>query len=362
MVLPEQVYWAAFCSLFNPGYKTVSQIINEFGSMENVWKASDEEIRGKIFPGIAEQIIVSRSKVNVEEHYNTLLEEKINVLTIMDSGYPQNLKFISSPPPILYVKGELPSTSLLHIAVVGTRRASVYAMQVAEKLSFQLASSNAVVVSGMARGVDSYAHKGAIEARGKTIAVLGCGLDVVYPRENKKLMDQIWESGAVISEFPLGTQPNRINFPIRNRIISGLSSGLLVVEAPERSGALITVDFALEQGKDVFAVPGLITNKNSRGSNRLIKEGAKLVETVDDILEEYPSFNLAHSESSIKSTEGILDKNMKEIIDLLRGGPVFPDELCQLAGVNPAQLNVLLTQMELKGLITISDGKVHTIF
>ena len=175
------------------------------------------------------------------------------------------------------------------------------------------------------------------------------------------MMNQIIESGAVISEFPLGTPPNRINFPMRNRTISGLSSGLLVVEAPERSGALITVYFSFEQGKDVYAVPGMITNTSSKGFNKLIKEGAKLVETASDILEEYHGINSAQSLAGGKEQEREMDDGAREIIQLLSGGPVFPDELCHLLGKDPAQLNVILTQMELEGLITLYEGKVHAI-
>jgi len=367
MSLPEEGYWAALNNLSKLGNKKILKIIQVFGSAKGAWEAPEEEVRRKLFPAeLAEQFILLRAQLNAEEYYEKILQNNIKVLTMFDSDYPQNLKHISGAPPVLYIRGAVPCSSLLHIAIVGTRKATIYGKQVTRKLSYDLASRGAVIVSGMARGIDSCAHMGAIEAGGKTIAVLGCGVDVVYPRENKRLIDQICEVGAVISEFPLGMPPNKQNFPARNRIISGLCSGVLVIEAPERSGALITANFALEQGRDVFAVPGPINSKFCRGSNRLLKEGAKLVETAEDVLEEYRWNHIYYpleeknEDKNTSCTAGI-NQDMKEILDLLSSGPAFLDELCALTGKTAGQLNILLTQMELKGLITRAEGKIHMI-
>ena len=211
-------------------------------------------------------------------------------MTFLAEDYPKVLLEIPDPPPYLYVKGELRGSETA-VAVVGSRRASTYGMLTTTRLATELAAHGVTVVSGMARGVDTAAHRGALSGGGRTIGVLGCGIDVVYPPENRKLFEEMAEKGALVSEFPLGTLPLAENFPRRNRIISGMSRGVLVVEAMENSGSLITAQFALDQGREVFAIPGNINTSSSRGANRLIKQGAKLVESVDDILEELPQMS-----------------------------------------------------------------------
>jgi len=211
---------------------------------------------------------------------------KISIIKHGDKGYPANLAQIHNPPAALYVNGELLKQDEAAVALVGTRRATYYGMQVCQKLAYELALQGITIVSGMALGIDTAAHKGALKAGGRTIAVLGSGHANIYPRQNINLYKEIAKSGAVVSEFPNATRPDKWHFPRRNRIISGLSLGVVVVEAPKKSGALITADFALEQGREVFALPGKISSMTSEGTNHLIKEGAKLVEDVDDIIEE----------------------------------------------------------------------------
>ena len=214
-------------------------------------------------------------------------KNKIEILTILDKKYPRLLKEIYSPPLVLYIKGEFLKESEFAVAIVGSRLASVYGISSAESLGYELASRGVVVVSGLARGIDTAAHKGAVQAHGKTVAVLGGGLGDIYPPENKKFADEIiGKAGAVISEFPMQAPPIPRNFPQRNRIISGLSLATIVVEAAKNSGALITADFALEQGREVFAVPGKIDSSTSFGTNDLIKQGARLIQTADDVIEE----------------------------------------------------------------------------
>ncbi|NLO88914.1 MAG: DNA-protecting protein DprA [Clostridia bacterium] len=367
MSLPDEAYWAAFnCSKI--GYKNMLKIIDFFGGPKTAWEASKEEIAELISNSqTIEQFFNFKNNFNEQLYYEQVIKNNAEIISINDKCYPQNLKNIHGAPPVLYVKGNLPDPSLLHIAVVGTRRATIYGRQVARKISYDLATNGAVIVSGLARGIDSCAHSGALEAEGKTVAVLGCGIDVVYPRENRKLFDKISEEGAVITEFPLGTSPSKQNFPARNRIISGLSSGVLVVESPKRGGALITADLALEQGRDVFAVPGPIFSKTSEGCNALLKEGAKLVTRAEDILEEYQDFL---DDSFVRNAEGTalnpsdlegLSPEMKQIVELLSGGPVSIEELCQHTGNTAGQLNALITHLELEGLVARGEGKVYLV-
>ena len=230
-----------------------------------------------------------KTSIDIDKEIGLIKKYDVEVITIDEDQYPKNLKHIYNPPRVLYVKGKLIPEDYYSIGIVGSRKASFYGQQNAERLGSELAQKGFTVISGMARGIDTYAHKGALKAKGRTIAVLGSGINVVYPPENKTLMDEISRNGAVISEFPIDTRPNRQNFPMRNRIISGLSMGVLVIEAARKSGALITASFALEQGREVFSLPGRVDMSTSRGTLGLIKEGAKLVESVDDILEELHS-------------------------------------------------------------------------
>jgi len=292
--MDAKAYWVGLNRVYGLGPKRFQLLRKHFGSPERVWKSKESElakILGQNSP-VVQNILKCRATLDLEKELANLEERKIQVLTLEDTAYPVNLLQIYDPPPVLYVKGVLAQEDAKAVAVVGSRRATPYGKAVADQLAGDLAQAGITVVSGLARGVDTCGHRGALRCGGRTLAVLGCGVDVVYPRENQELFEEIAAKGAIISEFPLGTPPEASNFPVRNRIISGLALGVLVVEAAEDGGALITADFALEQGRDVFAVPGAITNRYSRGTNRLIKDGAKLVEGVADILEEYPAFKL----------------------------------------------------------------------
>jgi len=242
------------------------------------------------FPGItqtlAEKIAWVKKQADPFRELELAAKEHIRIVSIFDESYPTNLKNIFSPPILLYVKGKLLTRDVAGVAMVGSRRPTPYGRLTAERLSAELAGRGITVVSGMARGIDTATHKSALKAGGRTIAVLGSGLDIIYPAENRALAEQIASSGAVISEFPMGTRPLRKNFPRRNRVISGLSLGVVVVEAAQKSGSLITAGFALDQGREVFAVPGKIDSYASKGTHSLIKQGAKLVEDSEDIIEE----------------------------------------------------------------------------
>ncbi|HKW23797.1 MAG TPA: DNA-processing protein DprA, partial [Ktedonobacterales bacterium] len=274
----------------------------------------------------------------------------------IDPAYPRLLQEIPLPPPVLYVRGTLAPADEWALAIVGTRRASAYGKQMTERLAGELARQAITVVSGLARGIDTAAHQAALAAGGRTIAVLGCGPDLVYPPENAKLAARIVEQGAVITEFPPGTQPEAGNFPARNRLISGLSLGVLVTEAPETSGALITTRFAAEQGRDIFAVPGNVTSRSSVGANRLIQDGAKMVLEVGDILSEL-NLHLAPRQLELLELREALPENASEarLLALLDASdePGHIDDLCRASGLPVAEVSGTLVMLELKGLVRL---------
>ncbi|MBI5970937.1 MAG: DNA-protecting protein DprA [Deltaproteobacteria bacterium] len=274
------------------------------------------------------------------------------VVAFTDPGYPLLLREIVDPPAMLYVKGELPDFGNPAVAVVGTRRPSHYGLKMSEVLARDLAYSGVTVVSGMARGCDAAAHKGALSAKGRTTAVLGTGVDVPYPRENAKLYEQILEDGAVISEQPMSTPPAPYNFPKRNRIISGLSLGVVVVEAPLRSGALQTARLALDYNRDVFAVPGQVTSPKSMGTNRLIKEGAMLVESAGDVL---GALNI--TVGRLAGAEPTALKGDERVIwDSLKDAPAHIDAVISATGLSAPAAIALLLDMELRGLVAQRPG------
>ncbi|MBN1504533.1 MAG: DNA-processing protein DprA [Candidatus Eisenbacteria bacterium] len=283
---------------------------------------------------------------------------RVDIVALTDPEYPSLLKEIQSPPIVIFSRGTLSVVSLPAVAVVGSRRCSHSGLHAAEKLGRGLASAGFVVVSGMARGIDSAAHRGALAAGGTTVAVLGSGVDVCYPRENRRLLEEIEERGAVLSEFPMGTPPLRQNFPLRNRIISGLSSGVVVVEASEESGALVTAIHALEQNRELFAVPGDTTLSSTAGSNRLLKEGARLVTCARDVVEELAPSVAAELEPVRRVSAPLepLSQDEEDVLECLSHVPVHVDELCeQLGREAPALLPVLLS-LELRGLVRQEPG------
>ena len=338
-------------------------LLRDFGSFEKVFKAGADEIGRvkEIGPIIGARVPQAIKEINLKKEMDLINKHGVKVIIFLDKDYPENLKNIYDPPVILYVKGKILPEDKLAIAIVGSRLASFYGLQTAEKLGFELASHGITVVSGLARGIDSASHKGALKAKkGRTIAVLGSGLGNVYPEENIMLAEKISESGAVISEFPMRTIPDKGNFPKRNRVISGLSLGVVCVEAAEKSGALITCDCALEQGREVFAVPGKVDSVTSKGTNKLIKQGAKLAQGVEDILEE---FNLSDSVSrhlgdSRSRTEGSgLDKEESIVYTLLSTDPVHIDDICRESGIALNRVSGILLSLEIKKFARQLPGK-----
>lgn len=358
--MEKNMYWLGW-QLIMPGVgRRVWDIINYFGSPEAAWYAGKKEFTKVpgIKPEAAEKIVQKRSRLNLEKELDYLYHHKVDFITYDDDNYPPALRDIFDPPPVLFVRGRLKELNNA-VAVVGSRKATAYGRTAAQRLAGELAENGAAVVSGLARGIDSAAHRGALNAGGYTAAVLGCGLDVVYPKENARLMAEIIEKGAVISEFPLGSPPESWHFPSRNRIISGLSQVVVVVEAAEKSGALITADLALEQGKEVMALPGSIYSKMSRGPLKLIKQGAKPVTAAEDILEELGIISAITGEQAGSQFKFKLSRTEQAVYDILSGDPLHIEELLQRLQLPSQEVMAALMFLEVKGLLKKMPGKMY---
>jgi DNA processing protein len=351
--------WQRLSAVPGIGPVLFRQLVKRFGSPAKVLRASRVELCS--LPNIDEkraQAILEAAGLPLKEGWSTRLRQLgVTLLTYRDSNYPRRLLTTHDYPPLLYIKGQLTAADELAVAVVGSRRASSYGRHVAEKLAADLAHHGITVVSGLARGIDSMAHRGALAAGGRTLAVLGSGIDVIYPPEHHTLGEQIVRCGALISEFPLGSQPDAGHFPRRNRIISGLSLGVVVVEAGLRSGALLTARFALDQGREVFAVPGSIEAPGSQGPHYLIQEGAKLVQKVEDILEELPvPGRVVDVKSHAQPVTDLSDEEGK-LLALVTDQPVPVDNLIAQSGCQAAEILSLLLSLEMKGLVQQLSGK-----
>ena len=346
----ELKYWVAFSEIPGIGRARLLQLKEYFGSLGNAWKAPEGKLRQAGLDSRSVDALVNlRPRISPAAEIENLERHKVKVLVCEDSCYPSRLREIYDYPPVLYVRGNLPSQGEPCLAVVGTRRPTVYGRQVAEEIVADLVHSNITIVSGLARGIDSIAHRTVLETGGKTIAVFASGLDIVYPAENAKLAQAIMEHGALISEYPLGLRPRPENFPLRNRIMSGLSLGVLVVEAGERSGALITAHQAVEQNREVFAIPGSILSPLSRGTNRLIQEGAKLVQDYGDILGELNLSIVAPEQLEIKEFSPATEAE-SEILKQLSSEPNHINEICRRSSLRMSDVSSTLAVLELKGI------------
>lgn len=357
-------YWLALSLTQGIGSIIFKRLLDHFKTPEAVFNAPSKELL-KI-EGLGEKVVNQIKKgpdhKRVEKELSILKELGGKIVTIKDESYPSRLKDIYDPPPLLYIRGEINKCDELAVAIVGSRRTSPYGRWITEKLSFELAQNGVTIISGLARGIDSVAHKGAISGGGRTIAVLGCGVDIIYPPENHNLFYQIEKHGAIVSEFPLGSPPEGGHFPRRNRIISGLSIGVVVVQASSESGSLITAGFALEQGREVFAVPGNVGVEGSRGTNKLIKEGAKLVESSEDILEEVlPQWKIRGARpKKEKVLEVGLEGDEKVIYEILGETPIHIDTIIRETRFDPGKVSSILLNLELKGIILQWPGKCFT--
>ncbi len=347
------------------GPVTIGRLLSAFRAPEAVFSAGFSELSsvGEISVLKAKKIKEFKAWDIIDREIEKAERLNIRIVTLFDKEYPEPLTHLDNAPPILYVKGDLTEEDRFALAMVGSRNMSEYGRKIAADLSYELASTGLTIVSGMARGVDTVSHSGALRAGGRSIAVLGCGLDICYPAENKGLMTALSKSGCVISEFPLGTPPVRENFPRRNRLISGLSLGVLVVEATERSGSLITARFALEQGKEVFAVPGNITSGNARGTNGLIKMGAKPVQSSEDVIEELSPqikglLRLVKPAPQSLPQKGRLEINDEEkaICNILGSDSKHIDHIVRELKMPAARLSGLLLGLEMKGIVRQTPG------
>ena len=348
-------YWIGFNLVKGIGPARVRRLLDHFGDLALAWQAPPEALaQAGLDRRSCENLQAARSAIDLDRVLERVEQAGLKVLTWESPDYPVNLLNIAQPPPVLYVKGALTAADEWAVALVGTRQASAYGREVAHQLATALAASGVTVVSGLARGVDIVAHRAALEAGGRTIAVLGSGLDHIYPAEHQPVADRMAEAGALVSDYPLGTLPESANFPPRNRIISGLAKGVVVVEAAEGSGALITAEFAAEQGRDVFAVPGSILARGCRGTNRLIQQGAKMVLGAGDILEELNlSLVAEHTQARVALPA---DETEKRVLARLSAEPVHVDDLGVQLNLPIAEVSSALALMELKGMVRQVGG------
>ncbi|HXX58471.1 MAG TPA: DNA-processing protein DprA [Thermodesulfovibrionales bacterium] len=350
--------WIALSLVPEIGTVTFRKLLSLYGEPEDVFRASLKELSS--IDGIGE-----RKAKNIKDFSGfkeaakclaLLNRSGARVVTCKDPDYPDLLRQVENGPVLLYVRGSMREEDRFAVAIVGSRKPTHYGRVVTEKLSSELAGAGFTVVSGMARGIDTIAHVGSLTSGGRTVAVLGSGIDTAYPPENRGLMEKIAESGYVVSEFPLGTKPNRENFPIRNRLISGLSLGVLVVEATRESGSLITAQHALEQNREVFAVPGSITSPNSSGTNDLIRRGAKLIERTEDIVEELGPMLKGFVPAREKSRADMTDEE-RRLCDILTGEPLHIDVISRGLTLSPSRVLATLLNLELKGIVRQTEGK-----
>jgi DNA processing protein len=375
--LDTQVAWLALALTPGLGPRRILQAYNVLGDVTRIFRLSLTELEALKFPAAAVQFLFEgKARREAEDELARVIEQGGTMLFYSDEDYPDRLREIFDPPPVLWVRGERSILSRPSIAVVGTRQPTPYGSGMAEMLSRDLATRRLVILSGMARGIDSYAHRGALAAKGQTVAVWGTGIDVIYPKENKQLAENILASGgAIVSENRLGTFPAPQNFPRRNRILSGMSVGVLVVEAGENSGTRVTARCALEQNRDVFAVPGNVTTKNAWGPNTLIKQGAKLVATWEDVWEDLPSqirinledelgFASVDGQTASLVDETPLEAHEKLVVSVLRHDEAVQlDELIEKldSELSSSEIFTALFELELAGRIKQLPGKNYVL-
>ncbi|MGA7826048.1 MAG: DNA-processing protein DprA [Geobacteraceae bacterium] len=353
----DEIFWLALKNVPLVGNVTFRRLLDHFGTPEKVLSASEAELAAirSIPSAVVASLLQHDGSDWAKKEWETTRKNGARLVTLHSSEYPKLLRHLPDPPPYLYVKGAILDSDAT-IAIVGSRQASGYGIATTQKMARELARQGITVVSGMARGVDAAAHRGALMEQGSTIGILGCGIDIIYPRENRTLFAEMVSRGALVSEFPMGTLPLAENFPRRNRIISGISRGILVVEAAEGSGSLITAQCALDQGRDVYAIPGNIQSSNSKGTNRLIKQGAKLVEAAEDILEDLPRQN-GKIKPNIPEPKTTFSPQEASIFSLLSTDTLHIDEIVNRSALTVAEVSAILLRLELNGIVSQLPGK-----
>ena len=351
----QQQFWLGLHLIHQLGIAKISQLLAHFDSVEELWYVNDNALSElSLSKNVVEQFIHGRKSIDLQLEMDKVHKHQATLLTLDDDNYPTLLRSIPDAPPVLCVRGELTADDEKCLAIVGTRKPSKYGWDATHQLAYHISQQNVTIVSGLAQGIDSAAHRGALSGKGRTIAVMATGIDKIYPHENIDLAHEIIKNGALITEMPIGTAPLGKNFPRRNRIISGLSLGVLVTESPEKSGSLITVSSANEQGRDVFAIPHNIFSKTGRGTNQLIQDGAKLVLRVRDILDE---LDLTHINTQTRiKTEQIQPESDIEvtILNQLGADPIHVDDIVRLTQLQTQLVTGTLAILELKGLAEVA--------
>ncbi|RPI30929.1 MAG: DNA-protecting protein DprA [Chloroflexota bacterium] len=351
----SRLYWIGFNLVKGIGAVRFRALLDVFGDAESAWKAPADALRSAgLSARIIENLVKVRAQVSLEQLWNQIQAEKIQVITWDDENYPRRLKEIDQPPPVIYARGELLAEDEWAVAIVGTRRITSYGRQVSEEVASTLARNGVTVVSGLARGVDGVAHQSALNAGGRTLAVLGSGVNRVYPPEHRRLAEQIIARGALISDYPPGTPPDAGNFPPRNRIISGLSMAVVVVEAGAESGALITASFAAEQGREVFAVPGNIMAPQSQGTNRLVQQGAHPLLDMKELLDILDLTRVSEHKTARAALPA--DETEARLLKVMSGEPKHVDEIRSQTGMPIEKVSATLAMMELKGMVRQVGG------
>jgi DNA processing protein len=353
--MDDKKYWIGFNLIKGIGAVRMQALIQYFGDLEAAWKASPAELAearlGKI---LIERVVQAREGVDLEKVWEKIQNQGIKILTWQDESYPQRLKEIDQPPPVLYIRGEYLPDDLFAVAIVGTRRVTPYGRQITEELSAFLAANGITVISGLARGVDAIAHQSTLKTGGRSIGVLGSGVDKIYPPEHRGLAEQMIKHGAIISDYAPGTPPDASNFPPRNRIISGLSLAVVVIEAGETSGALITAEFAAEQGREIFAVPGSILAPQSKGTNKLIQNGALPLLSVNDLMQALDLTRVGEHKAARKIIPA--DETEARLMNVLSSEPLHVDEIRNQSELPIEKVSAALALMELKGMVRQVGG------
>jgi DNA processing protein len=353
--MDDKRYWIGFNLIKGIGAVRMQALIQHFGDLEDAWKAAPGDLaQAGLGRKVIERILQARAEVDLGKIWERIEAQGIKILTWQDESYPARLREIDQPPPVLYIRGEYLADDLFAVAIVGTRRVTAYGRQITEELSSFLAANGITVISGLARGVDAVAHQSTLKAGGRTIAVLGSGVDKIYPPEHRGLAAQMMERGAIISDYAPGTPPDASNFPPRNRIISGLSLAVVVVEAGETSGALITAEFAAEQGREVFAVPGSILAPQSKGTNQLIQNGALPLLSVKDLMQALDLTRMGEHKAARKIIPG--DETEARLMSVLGDEPLHVDEIRNQAELPIEKVSATLALMELKGMVRQVGG------